>query len=603
MFIGLTGVIAISTTRNKIKQALGIETDKEKLLAIESLKIERDKLEVDKINLQNKQKELELERKITAEQLQQKQSELNSATADADNWQSILVGHQEMDEIQGVDESPETQYARTQLELQRQKVAVIQEEINLKTNALNSIDQQLVVNQTKSTNLENQSLEAQEAYNKALAISNHPLAARTEMLIKQLKVQKDRNDGEIAYLKTLKQTENVIARIETLNNRNKKLGTRINNLEKQKNKILTKGSGITSTIARTLSTTIQSSLQSVLVKLGPIGQLLSSGLDSIINWGTELLAKIPLLVTELGLRKAIGKEHKEYKKLNDAELIDQAAIISGKILEAKTEDEITDEQKEQFKTMIAEVALRQGIPITQAAELVGEKALGTAKDANNAKIATGIGLETTKALVTSATSAASIPVVGWVIAAALLAAAGIGAAAYIAHNNKDSTKENKIQESQNEMYNKKRQNKDLESKKEEFIVLLEKDNRTLEEEEQLRTLEESIQGLDETLENKTGKALLKGMEKLQDENERLIKKEIESNYKLALSMRELADSDLGQQAVTDKVNLLYEDYLETNSVFVSASEELQTAITNQANDLAASFGENIKYLGEYSEKS
>lgn len=82
LFMGLTAIIAISTTRNKIKQALGIETDKEKLLSLETLKIERDKLETDKISLQNKKAELELQRQITAEALQQKQAELNAANAE-----------------------------------------------------------------------------------------------------------------------------------------------------------------------------------------------------------------------------------------------------------------------------------------------------------------------------------------------------------------------------------------------------------------------------------------------------------------------------------------------------------------------------------------
>ena len=252
--------------------------------------------------------------------------------------------------------------------------------------------------------------------------------------------------------------------------------------------------------------------------------------------------------------------------------------------------------------MIAEVALRQGIPISQAAELVGEKALGKTKDANNAKTATGIGLETTKALVTSATSAASIPVVGWGIALALLAAAGIGTAIYIAHNAKDSTKENKIQESQNEMYNKKRQNKDLESKKEEFVLLLEKDKRTLEEEEQLRTLEESIQGLDETLENKTGEDLLEGMEKLQEKNERAIKKEIESNYKLALSMKDLANSDLGQQAIEDKINLLQNGYIEDHESLMFATDDLKNTIEKQSTALADSFAENVAYQDAFKYK-
>lgn len=593
LFMGLTAIVAISTTHKKIKQALGIETDKEKLLALENLKIERDKLETDKISLQNKKAELEYQRQITAEILQQKQAELNAANADAMSWQSALEGHQEMDDIQGIDKSPETAHAREQLELQKQKVATLQEEINLKTTSLNSIDQKLITTKNQEANLNSQTLEAQKEYNEAVAISNHPLAARTELLIKELQVQKDKNDAEIAHLKTLKQTEDVVARIAKLEARNPKLQTRINNLEKQKNKILTKGSGIVGTVARTLSTTIQSSLQGVLSKLGPIGQLLGSGLDSIINWGTELLTRIPLLMTEFALHAKIKKEKKEIAGLDKAELVNRFTTLTLKMAEAKAEGDITDGQKAQLVALQQALGLETTQLILKELQEKSEKAEGKQIDKNNAKTATGIGLESVSALLKTAGKSP------WPVALVLLALAGIAGAAAagvaIAKNNSDENKENKIQESQNEMYNKKRQNKDLESKKEELVVLLEKDNLSLEEEEQLRTLEESIQGLDETLENKTGEDLLEGMEELQRKNEKLIQKEIESNYKLALSMKDLANSDLGQQAIEDKISLLQNEYIEDHESLMFATDNLKNTIEKQSTTLADSFAENVAY--------
>lgn len=599
LFMGLTAVIAISTTRNKIKQALGIETDKEKLLAIETLKIERDKLEADQTSLQNKKAELEYQRQITAEILQQKQAELNAANADVISWQSALEGLQEMDAIQGVDESPETAYAREQLELQKQKVAAIQDEINLKTTSLNSIDQQLLSTKNQEANLSNQSLEAQKKYNEAMAISNHPLAARTEMLIKQLQLQKDRNDGEIAHLKTLEKTEDVMEKIETITKRNQKLGTRINNLEKQKNKILTKGSGIMGTVANTLSTTIQSSLQSVLAKLGPIGQLLGSGLDSIINWGTELLAQIPVLVTELGLRKAIGKEHEEYQKLNDEELIDQAAIVAGKIFEAKTEDEITDEQKEQYKTMIAELALRQGIPISQAAELVGEKALGKTKDANNAKTTTGIGLETIKALITTATSAASIPVVGWIIAGAILTAIGVGTAAIAAGKaaqaNSDAGINKSIASNQNNIYTTKKENNSLQSTADELEELVSKKYQTEEDKARIEEIVNSLKEENEDWQTLSTNEVLKELKNKIILNTSEIARATIANYELATKLEDFS-SQQSQQAVEDKMKMDQQTILQGYGYDDQVSTQLSSSLNNMTERFVQSNAKNFEQM-------
>lgn len=497
-----------------------------------------------------------------------------------------------MDAIQGIDESPETAYAREQLELQKQKVTALQEEINLKTTSLNSIDQQLLTTKNQEANLNGQSLEAQKKYNEAVAISNHPLAARTEMLIKELQVQKDRNEAEIAHLKTLKQTVKVKNRIAVLEANGPKLQKRINTLETQKNKILTKGSGIVSTVSRTLSTTIQSSLQGVLAKLGPIGQLLNLGLNSIINWGTELLARIPLLITEFALHAKIKKEKKEIAGLDKAELVNRFTNLTLKMAEAKTEDDITDEEKAQLIALQQTLGLETTQLILKELQKKSEKAKGKQIDKNNAKTATGIGLESVSSLLSTAGKSP------WPIALALLALAGVAGVAGIAiaaKYNSDSTKVNKIQESQNEMYNKKRQNKDLESKKEEFVMLLEKDNLSLEEEEQLRTLEESIQGLDETLENKTGEDLLEGMEKLQEKNEKAIKAGIESNYKLAVSLKDLANSDLGQQAVEDKINLLQDEYIKDHESLMFATDTLKSAVEKQSLALADLFAENVAY--------
>ena len=125
-----------------------------------------------------------------------------------------------------------------------------------------------------------------------------------------------------------------------------------------------------------------------------------------------MLGQIPLMLTQLGLMFKMRNLKKEYSKMSDADLVKQAGILATKIGEAKTEEEITEEQKKQSKLILQELASRGLVSGQQVTELLGEKAIGKAKDANNAKTVAGIGAETTKALVTSASSAASIPVVG-----------------------------------------------------------------------------------------------------------------------------------------------------------------------------------------------
>ena len=82
----------------------------------------------------------------------------------------------------------------------------------------------------------------------------------------------------------------------------------------------------------------------------------------------------------------------------------------------------------------------------------------------------------------------------------------------------------------------------------------------------------------------------------------MIKKEIESNYKLALSMKDLANSDLGQQAIEDKINLLQDEYIEDHESLMFATDDLKNTIEKQSTALADSFAENVAYQDAFKYK-
>jgi hypothetical protein len=265
-------------------------------------------------------------------------------------------------------------------------------------------------------------------------------------------------------------------------------------------------------------------------------------------------------------------------------------------VEAGLEEQITEEEDKQVADQAIGNALGKQEIVNDTIDVGLEK-----KETSEENKQTGGKL--LNAGIDMAGSAAKIPAVGWIIAAAILAMFGIGVGvSHLINVSSDEHKEEKIQEGQNEIYNKKKQNRELSSKQEEYETLLEKRNRTLEEEEQLQSLVESIQGLDESLENKTGKALLNGMIKLQEKNEKTIKKTIDSNYNLALKIDEFAKSAEGQQAIVDKMELLQNDYLEMNGDFTAASESVQNTITQQIGDLSNAFVERVEHLANFTDK-
>lgn len=288
LFAILTGLVIITTARHKAQQALGIETDKEVLMNVDALKLESDKLKAEQERLATETKILEVKRQNLELDEQAKRQEVQAASDSLSKLEAELA-ESETDDFQYYTDGEEGGPSQRTIQLQeevrlaRENLSVLESQYDTIQNNLVNATNTLNNNKSEGLELDRQAKAAEEEYYAACAAINNPLASRTAMLQKQLKLEKDRADAEIKYLKSLKQEEATSKRIQQLTKQSESLGTRINLLEKQKNKILTKGSGIMVAMASTLGTGIESSLHNILNKLGPIGDLLEVGLNHLLN--------------------------------------------------------------------------------------------------------------------------------------------------------------------------------------------------------------------------------------------------------------------------------------------------------------------------------
>lgn len=114
---------------------------------------------------------------------------------------------------------------------------------------------------------------------------------------------------------------------------------------------------------------------------------------------------------------------------------------------------------------------------------------------NTKETVKGTTAETTKTVVKAAGSAASIPVVGWVIALALLAAVGLGIAVSANSTEKqDAKKEKQIAKQQNTIYNTKKKNAELKTTTSEMEELMGKDIKTADDEAKITELADKLRG-------------------------------------------------------------------------------------------------------------
>lgn len=257
-------------------------------------------------------------------------------------------------------------------------------------------------------------------------------------------------------------------------------------------------------------------------------------------------------------------------------------------------------QKQANQLLNIEQATQKGIMVTQQGNVAAE-------GAENAQVVAGLPAETAEATANIASSAAQPYGIGMPYAMAgiaLLAAVGLGAgiAGLIsnAKNNSDAAKTERIAESQNDIYDKKKANAELSSNAQKYEVLYSKQNRTEEEEEELKELESSIQGLDETLENKTGDQLLKAMNTLQLQNKASIDAQTKQNYETALSMKDLSAALVGdsvvRQAINDELLASQKELIESNYILANSTITDSSAVEQAVSQMNDAFTDQ---LGDY----
>jgi predicted DNA-binding protein YlxM (UPF0122 family) len=99
--------------------------------------------------------------------------------------------------------------------------------------------------------------------------------------------------------------------------------------------------------------------------------------------------------------------------------------------------------------------------------------------------------------------------------------------------------------------------------------------------------------MDESFANKTGPDLIDAMNDLTRKNENIINKEIEASYQNALKMDNLAASELGRQAVENKIIKSQEELIKSNSALAMANKAVVDSVTEKTAAMADSFADNM----------
>lgn len=477
VFISLVAIVGVNKTLESIRKALGIETDKEKMNQIELLKLEKEKYELEQKQLQNKQAQIEAEIKAKELALAEKEKHM-------------------MDPSEGMvysdGEDVGEMYTPAQIEDERKKTA---EEILALENQITALKKQQDVAANNAT-------DAQTAYSNALLAQNAPLASRTQAMIDELSIQKQAIDNEKERLKlmlaqaeaeraTLKDGKEIAKADQKINKlkqsiakseqRSSNLGTRINNLETKKKKILTNNNKLYTTMDTTIGNSMTRGLTNVLNKLN--------------SMATLLVAPIHALAAQAAMQKVVNAEKAKAAKLDNAALVARTNELLAQYVSQEIEEEKKEEMAAQIKILLAEQVARGIITGAQAAEILNEKLIGIEKKNNLLLTLKESATQLIGTFIAAAKSAAQIPYIGWIIAAGILAAAGLGAgimAAKSAGENSDVAKEDKIAAQQNTIYNTKKKNNELKISTDELDTLLNKDIRTQEEEDRIKELADGL---------------------------------------------------------------------------------------------------------------
>jgi hypothetical protein len=311
LFIALTAILTVSKTINGVKKALGMEVDKQAIAELKILEAKKREAEIelkalDDIKAKHEQinKEEEDKHKKDLEELDEKikkQEELlelekKAKIKEMKQEDAFAYSQGEYNEDGGdmsVDMHTDEEYAQVEAgntggpvaaelaELQKLREERIQAHGEKMTQLQEEQGQELP--EERYAAARQAAADAEKNFSDACAASNHPLIARNKLLIKELEVQNAKLKAEYASAKTIKDTVKREQELLKISNKIKANETRIGKIQKKNQKIASGTQSVFSAMGNTLSTSIQSGLQGIFNKLGPIGNLLSQGLTSLIN--------------------------------------------------------------------------------------------------------------------------------------------------------------------------------------------------------------------------------------------------------------------------------------------------------------------------------
>lgn len=584
----VTGIFLVYAATNKLAKSFNIEVSKETQMKIRSLELSKQSSDFE-------YKRIAAEQGVSAELADQVFTSLKQMQLQ-DELEALATQRKEIED----DATLSTKERLAQLQMIAAQEASIQAQkaaLGPKVETPANVSSEVVDAAKKKLELEREYARTVSKANASLIQQRANKIAQKQEQLKINKLEQDKINKQLQALKNDKNSIKNTAKKEALEiklgilkAKEVKLGKQIETQQNKVNVLTTQSVNLYKQIGSNISMSISSGLSNIFSTLGPIGNLLGDILSTTLRWGIEVVKQ---LVTEKGI---LGIK-KQQQTEEQAELAAKESNVAATGVEAVGEKVVEEIKEDQTEEEIEETGAKVAGTAATGGEIAAETAENKIKKKNTAEEKKGLGAKIASAIVSAAKSAAEIPMVGWIIALALLAAAGtaiaVGAAAN-ASGDKNTSK--KIEENQATIYNTKKKNNSLKKSADELESLQNKGSlRTAEEDKRMQELIDSLKQENEKWENLPDEDVLFEVQKEINKNNDIIKSNTDSNYKLALTMEDFSDK-VAQQALIDKLKLDQEDMIA--SAIANSGEDVNAdAVAKAAAGMAESLVKtNVDYL-------
>lgn len=429
-------------------------------------------------------------------------------------------------------------------------------------------------------NANNAKIEALNIERESLELTKQKLIAEQKLL--DSKIAQAKASGDTKAVKKLEKEKRTNAKaINKLTDQQAKKQKQINKLNKQNNK---------------LTTTQSKTLMQIADKLtGGVASGVMDFAKGIKDGFVALSETIGQLIINAQLRKKAEEDITEEKEEQNEESTKSTVTDGVNTIIAEKREESEEEISEAKGEQVVEGTLTT--IADKADETVTEGREKAEKDVTKEK-KKGFFQAVANAIANIGSSAGQPYGVGLPFAIAgiaILALAGVGIAlgSISKQKNSDAAKESAIAESQADIYAKKNQNKTIRKNRDEYSALISKEVKTEDDLKRIEELEKTIGDLDDSLKNKTGKDLINAMNDLERNNTASIENQIQSNYELAITMDKLNDSQVGKQAIEDKLALSQEKLLESNYALKNSLDTSPEAVMSKLAEANAVFAEHL----------